>query len=50
VNIIWNIFWERDKPTEERLGNLIGKIFTLVLTGWFIWAYWPAVAGQLGFH
>jgi hypothetical protein len=39
---------QKDIPIEERIGNLIGKIFVLVLTAWFIWAFWPTVAIQLG--
>jgi hypothetical protein len=38
----------KDSPIEERIGNLIGKIIFLVLTAFFVWAYWPTVAVQLG--
>jgi hypothetical protein len=48
MNILRHIFWQEDGPIEERIGNLIGKIFVLILTTCFVWAYWPAVAAQLG--
>ena len=48
MSILSDIFWQQDGPIEERIGNLIGKVFVLVLTAFFIWAYWPTVAAQLG--
>jgi hypothetical protein len=48
MSILRQIFWQEDGPIEERIGNLIGKIFVLVLTAWMVWGYWPVVAAQLG--
>ena len=48
MSILSDIFWQQEGPIEERIGNLIGKVFVLVLTAFFIWAYWPTVAAQLG--
>ena len=38
----------KDQPTEERIGNLIGKGFALALVAFFLWAYWTAIAANLG--
>ena len=37
---------EKEQPIEERIGNMIGKIFCLFLFAF--WAYWGAMAAQLG--
>jgi hypothetical protein len=39
---------EKEQPIEERIGNLIGKIFVVVLATFFVWAYWTAIAANLG--
>jgi hypothetical protein len=38
----------KEQPVEERIGNLIGKIFCLLLLTFFLWAYWTTFAAQLG--
>jgi hypothetical protein len=39
---------EKEQPIEERIGNLIGKIFVVVLATFFVRAYWTAIAANLG--
>jgi hypothetical protein len=39
---------DKEPPIEERIGNVIGKIFCLFLFAFFIWAYWGTMAAQLG--
>jgi hypothetical protein len=39
---------EKEQPIEERIGNMIGKIFCLFLFAFLIWGYWGAMAGHLG--
>ena len=48
MSTLWQIFWQQDGAIEDRIGNLIGKIFVLILTAFFVWAYWPTGAAQLG--
>jgi hypothetical protein len=38
----------QDEPTEVRIGNMIGKIFVVALTAFFLWGYWTAIAAKLG--
>jgi hypothetical protein len=38
----------RDQPVEERIGNLIGNIFCLLLLTFFLWAYGSFFAAQFG--
>jgi hypothetical protein len=39
---------KRDQPAEERIGNMIGTIFCLLLLTFFLWAYGTTFAAQLG--
>jgi hypothetical protein len=38
---------EKEQPMEERIGNMIGKIFCLFLFAFLIWGYWTAIAANL---
>jgi hypothetical protein len=38
----------KDEPVEERIGNLIVKIFCFLLLTFFVWAYASTIAAQLG--
>jgi hypothetical protein len=38
----------KDEPVEERIGNLIGNIFCLLLLTFFVWAYATTFAANLG--
>jgi hypothetical protein len=39
---------KKEQPVEERLGNLIGNIFCLLLLTSFLWAHGSTFAAQLG--
>ena len=39
---------KEEQPIEERIGNMIGKIFCLFLFAFLIWGYWTAIAGNFG--
>jgi hypothetical protein len=39
---------EKEPPIEERIGNMIGKIFCLFLFAFLIWGYWTAIAANFG--
>jgi hypothetical protein len=38
----------QDEPTEVRIGNMIGKIFVAALAAFLLWAYFTAIAANLG--
>jgi len=38
----------KPEPVEERVGKLIGNVFSLLLLAFFVWGYWSTVAAQLG--
>jgi hypothetical protein len=38
----------KGQPVEERIGNLIWNTFCLLLLAYFVWAYWTAIAANLG--
>ena len=39
---------EKELPTEERIGNLIGTIICLLLAAFFLWGYSTTIAAQVG--
>jgi hypothetical protein len=38
----------QDELIEVRIGSMIGKIFVVALTAFFLWVYWTAIAAKLG--
>ena len=38
----------QDQPTEERIGNAIGKILVLALIAFFLWGYGTTLTARLG--
>jgi len=38
----------KDEPSEERIGKMIGSIFCLLLLLFFVWAYFTTIAAQVG--
>jgi len=39
---------QQDQSAEERIGDMIGKIFVLALAAFFLWGYAPVLLAKLG--